>query len=48
MIESHAVKRIVVCYIYDTNQHNPITFFQKEIISFIFSVLLLSVERLLE
>lgn len=33
-------------YIYDTNQHNPITFYQKEIISFIFSVLLLSVERL--
>lgn len=48
MIENHVVKRIVVCYIYDTNQHNPITFFQKDIISFIFSVLLRSVERLVE
>lgn len=46
MIEHHAVKVVIVCYIYDTNQHNPITFFQKEIISFIFSILLLSVERL--
>lgn len=48
MIENHVKKGIVVCYIYDTNQHNPITFFQKEIISFIFSVLSLSVERLVE